>query len=469
MALAPLAPVGGSSTPQISLWAASGSQVAFVPRNGESAGSVPPEARLLPRLVLRRNGHLTAPGERTLLVEVSGLQVPPAGLIVTLQLETLHADPDRGSSLAGRIVVWRESRWIATPAGKSPQAADVQFRHLFAGELAPGVGMPTDYLRLQVAVLDPVQSRSRLLYTLSQDHALLLENEWLVAMPDILEEGDGAAPGELLVYYCDMFPVRRAGPGTEPWLPRGEVSDYVGSRFVPAALEAFRLQADVWRFPWHQAWTPHGPSEGPQQLVVALAPPNTWYHGQSPGNGHAGISINVDTVGTGYESLLDGMMSTFHHELFHNLQRGLYQSYGLQHEGQVVQGAARGAAVGAIGGAIAGDAGKGAAVGAAAGGAVGGIRKRSDRRNQQEQYQQTVQQQQIGGGRQSQADDRWNDYVEHGFLHTGDGDTAARLQAKRTQSTTKHCVRLTRPGPQTTHGTGMDLIPKLRIDPFCHF
>ncbi len=67
---------------------------------------------------------------------------------------------------------------------------------------------------------------------------------------------------------------------------------------------------------------------------------------------------------------------------------------GLQHEGQVVQGAARGAAVGAIGGAIAGDAGKGAAVGAAAGGAVGGIRKRSDRRNQQEQYQQTVQQQQ---------------------------------------------------------------------------
>ena len=127
----------------------------------------------------------------------------------------------------------------------------------------------------------------------------------------------------MLIYYSDMFPARRAGPGSESWLQRHEVNAYVENEFVPAALDAYRLQANGWRFPWHLAWTAHGSVGGPKQLAVALAPPDTWYHGQAPGNGHAGISINVDAVGLGYATLLDGMMSTFNHELFHNLQRGL--------------------------------------------------------------------------------------------------------------------------------------------------
>jgi hypothetical protein len=51
-----------------------------------------------------------------------------------------------------------------------------------------------------------------------------------------------------------------------------------------------------------------------------------------------------------------------------------------QHQGQVVEGAARGAALGAIG--------------AAAGGGLGAMRKRSSWRNEQAQYQQQVEQQQ---------------------------------------------------------------------------
>jgi hypothetical protein len=333
LALTPEPSAGTSRVPRIALWAASGSSVTFVPNNGEPLGQAPPETRVLPRLVLKRNGQLTAAGERTLLVDLAGLEVPPAGLTVSLRLDTYHGDPDRGGGAGRRIILWRESRWIPTPAGPGSGVTAVQFRHEFGAELAPGIPTPTDYLRLQVTVSEGSRAGTPPLYSLQEDFALLLENEWLVALPRMLEEAEGAAPTEFLVYYADMFPARGAGPGSGAWLRRGEVSSFVEREFVPAALEAFRLQTDGWQLPWHQAWTAHGSSRKPKQLSVALAPPDTWYHGHAPGNGHAGIAINLDAVGMGYDSLLDGMMSTFHHELFHNLQRSLYQHFGLDREG----------------------------------------------------------------------------------------------------------------------------------------
>lgn len=334
MALTAMPPVDASTTPRLALWAASGSTVAFVPRNGQPAGEATPEPVTLPRLVLRRNGRLTGVGERTLLADLAGLEVPAPGVTVTVQLETFHGDPDRGGGPSRRIVAWRESRWVPRPEGAGPGVTAVQFRHEFGPELESGIETPTDYFRLEVTVLGPGGPDQQPLYTLSEDFALLLENEWLVALPAVLEEGEGAAPDELLIYYSDMFPVRRAGPGSEPWLLRHEFNDYVEREFVPAALDAFRLQANGWQFPWHLAWTAHGSVGSPKQLAVALAPPDTWYHGQAPGNGHAGIAINIDAVGLGYTTLLDGVMSTFHHELFHNLQRGLYQDHGLAREGE---------------------------------------------------------------------------------------------------------------------------------------
>jgi len=333
MALTAVPPVAASTTPRLALWAASGSTVAFVPGNGQPAGEATPEPILLPRLVLRRNGRLTGVGERTLLADLAGLEVPAPGVTVTLQLETFHGDPDRGGGPQRRIVAWRESRWVANPTGPGPGVTAVQFRHEFGPELESGIDTPTDYYRLEVTVTGLDGPDEEPLYTLSNDFALLLENEWIVELPSVLQEAEGAAPEELLIYYSDMFPARRAGSGSPPWLLRREVTDYVEKAFVPAALAAFRLQSDGWKFPWHLAWTAHGSVGGPKQLAVALAPPDTWYHGQAPGNGHAGISINIDAVGMGYTTLLDGMMSTFHHELFHNLQRGLYQHHGLAHEG----------------------------------------------------------------------------------------------------------------------------------------
>jgi hypothetical protein len=47
-----------------------------------------------------------------------------------------------------------------------------------------------------------------------------------------------------------------------------------------------------------------------------------------PSRGNAGISINVNGARREYETLTDGLMSTFYHELFHNHQRSLNQRLG---------------------------------------------------------------------------------------------------------------------------------------------
>ena len=60
--------------------------------------------------MLLRNGTLTDPIERTLVVEVAGIRVPPDGATVTLEVTTQHPDPDASS--AERILVWRESQRI---------------------------------------------------------------------------------------------------------------------------------------------------------------------------------------------------------------------------------------------------------------------------------------------------------------------------------------------------------------------
>ena len=84
----------GYPAPAVTVRAASQATIRFRTQNGEREGGVPPETRDLPHLVLQRNGALTDPKERTLLVEVTGIDVPPAGVTVTLSVETQHGDPD---------------------------------------------------------------------------------------------------------------------------------------------------------------------------------------------------------------------------------------------------------------------------------------------------------------------------------------------------------------------------------------
>jgi hypothetical protein len=64
-------------------------------------------------------------------------------------------------------------------------------------------------------------------------------------------------------------------------------------------------------------------------LSVALTDERTWFHGAAPSGGHSGISIRV-TGGrnASFATLTDGFLSTFHHELFHNMQRNISLNSG---------------------------------------------------------------------------------------------------------------------------------------------
>jgi hypothetical protein len=57
---------------------------------------------------------------------------------------------------------------------------------------------------------------------------------------------------------------------------------------------------------------------------VALTTPDTWFHGPAPRRANSQISIRVKGGDNAdYDTLTDGIVSSFHHELFHNLQRNV--------------------------------------------------------------------------------------------------------------------------------------------------
>jgi hypothetical protein len=285
----------------------------------------------VPHLVLYRNGELTDPGERTLMVEVTGIEVPRTGVVVTLEVETQHGDPDRGGGPGQRIPLWRATQRITNPRGVTQRGVTVFFEHEFNQSVLSGtteITAPSDYMRYELSVVDAGQVSGAPLHRFDGEYALLLENQWLARLAEVQEASPGAAPDELVVYYCDMFPFQKSIHDPGSWLPREEVAEYVRTELVPRMVEAFRVQSDAWGFPWYHAWTSYRPEE-PERLSVALTEGQTWFHGGAPARGHSGISINVKGgENARYETLTDGLMSTYHHELFHNLQRNLDQGAG---------------------------------------------------------------------------------------------------------------------------------------------
>ncbi|MFN2224814.1 MAG: hypothetical protein ACK2UY_00870, partial [Anaerolineae bacterium] len=281
---------GSISAPAVTLRAASGATAAFQTNNGVMADGVAFQARDVPHLVLRRNGALTDPAERTLIVEVAGLEVPSPGVTVTLAIETQRGDPDVADTPSPRIQVWRQSRWIANATGAPRTGVSIVWHHEFTASVQSGareLGTPTDYLRYDLAVTAGRRPATGPLYTFSQDYALLLENQWIAPLPAVQEASPGAAPDELVVYYSDMIPFRRDGRDASTWLPRDRISDYLSSELIPAMVQAFRIQTDDWGFPWFPEWTGHRPGRDTEQLSVALADGQAWFHGQTLGQGNA--------------------------------------------------------------------------------------------------------------------------------------------------------------------------------------
>lgn len=315
-----------AAAPGVTLWAASGATILFTTQNGQTVADVPPQRLDLPHLVLYRNGALSAPTERTLVVQVRGMAIPPPGVTVTLELATHHGDPDPGDHQDQRIVVWRESQWIANPTGVTTTDVVVVFTHEFTESVVSGgatTATPTDYFGYDLTVIGASRPAADPLQTFRSDYALLLENQWVAPLPEVQEERAGAAPEALVVYYCDMVPFRKSPHDPATWLLRKDVTDYVGIELVPQMVEAYRVQTDVWGFPWYDAWTSYRPDE-PERLTVALSDGHTWFHSWAPTMGHSGISIRVKGGdNAAYDTLTDGLMSSFHHELFHNVQRSI--------------------------------------------------------------------------------------------------------------------------------------------------
>ncbi len=314
---APLAQADPTS--QLHLQAASGATVAFEAQDGAS--------RELPYLVLTRNSTLTDEVERTLSVELTGIVLPPAGATLALAVETQHPDPDGDTGV--RIPVWSASQRITNSTGITQTGVAVSLSHTFLATLgADGGTTPTDYFHVRVSVLDAGQTGDSPLYTFDQDHAFLMEQQWIEPLPEVAEDSPGAAPDELIVHLCDMFPFRRDARDPDAWVPRAEVQAYVQGELVPAMVEAFRTQSGAWGLAWSEAWTSYRPDDGANRLSVALSDGETWFHGSAPTKGNAGISINTNGGRAEYETLTDGLMSTFYHELFHNHQRNLHQALG---------------------------------------------------------------------------------------------------------------------------------------------
>ncbi len=320
-----------SSAPTVVLRAASGAGLTFRTQNGEMVDGIPSATWDVPRLVLYRNGVLADPVERTLNIQVTDIEVPPNGVTVTLILETQLGDPDVPGASPQRIVVGRETRRIENTTGVTQVGVSIAWSRAFGESVLLDTEMtatPTDYIRWELTVSDAVHGPAHPLYTAGRDYAFLMENQWVVPLPQVAEASPGAAPDELIVYYADMVPFRKSSTDSTTWLRREQVSEYVRSQLVPAMVEAFRLQTDEWGFPWYEEWTSYRPGQDTERLSVALSDGKTWFHGKAPGLGNAYISLNVSRGNAEYDTLTDGLMSTYHHELFHNLQRNIFQHYG---------------------------------------------------------------------------------------------------------------------------------------------
>jgi hypothetical protein len=316
---------------RVNLTAFSQETIDYKTNNGLELGPDPVKQFEIPHLVLYRNGDLTKPDMRTFRVEITGIAVPPGGATLLLDVSTQHPDFDTNGEIGAVITAWRESVWIENNTASSKKGISKIFTHVFTETVAFGAALiptPTDYYDLSVSVVGEGASKPVPGYAYKSTPAFLLENQWLAPLPQVPEAIEGAAPDELVVYYCDMFPFQWIwdDPGTR--LPREQIPVYMADELVPAMVDAFQVQSETWGFAWMGLWDSVRMNDDQGQLSVAFSDGETWFHGLSAYQGNAGISINpANQKLADYESLTDGILSTFYHEVFHNMQRSINLAY----------------------------------------------------------------------------------------------------------------------------------------------
>lgn len=308
----------------VSLKAANNATILFKVENGKKVAGSASRERKIPHLILTRNGVLTPNMERTLRFSLEKLSVPTSGLYARLTIETQHADPDLGGKPSQRIQFWRETNFIPYSAER---LGSVDFSVVFQEFIKyqkKSIQTPTDYYTYRLTLLDP---QGNTLQEISEEYGFLMENQWRVPLPKVLEASPGAAPDKLLIYYYDMIPFQSNLRDPETRIPRQAVGKYIQTELIPAMVDAFKTQTDGWGFPWYAEWSNYRTEEDPKTLSVALGD-ETWFHGAAPTLGYSTISIRVDGSYPEYSTITDGIMSVFHHELFHNQQRNIKLHFG---------------------------------------------------------------------------------------------------------------------------------------------
>lgn len=312
---------------KVTLKATNNATILFKAKNGKEVTAPATQVRKIPHLVLNRNGVLTPGFERTLLLSLENLAVPKSGLYARLIIETQHSDPDLGRKNTNKVQLWKETKFI--PYSVEPQRlVSVDFNIAFQGFLKreqKSIQTPTDYYSYQITLLD---SQGNTLQEISEEYAFLMENQWRVPLPKVLEASPNAAPNELLIYYYDMIPFQADLRDPDTQIPRQDVGRYIQTELIPAMVDAFETQTNLWQLPWYEEWSNYRTDEDPKTLSVALGEYSTWFHGSAPSLGHALISIRVDGSFREYSNITDGILSVFHHELFHNQQRNISLHFG---------------------------------------------------------------------------------------------------------------------------------------------
>jgi hypothetical protein len=276
--------------------------------------------------VLLRSGNLTNPEERTIQIQLSGLQIPADGISICVELETQLGDPDAGGGAFNRIKVWEMEQDYQQPGIQQDLVFEYTFEQMFSLEGTQLTPTPTGYYRVRLTItpqmpseVDPSTDHGETVVEL--DEIFLLENQWVV--PLVSEnQRPVLGPRELVVFYTDMTPYQTNTYQRGNRMRRESINRYIGDVIVPGMLEVIRLETETWGLGWDRAWRGHRDVNWPNSLTVALTDDGIWYHGKAPKGGYETISINVHQLDLKtYSDLTDWILSIFSHELFHNLQR----------------------------------------------------------------------------------------------------------------------------------------------------
>ena len=306
---------------------ATGANITFEVQGSKEVTTGEAETRKIPHLVLNRNGMPTPGYERTIILSLGNLIVPPGGVYANLVIETQHGNPDLSGRTKTPMQVLNETRFIPFQ-GETQKSTSLELRIVFQRTFQyqkREIRTPTDYFSYNLRLVD---AKGNLLKEFSDPYAFLMENQWRIPLPRVNEQEPGAAPQDLVLYFCDMIPFQRDVRDPESRIPRQDVEHFIQTELIPAMAEAYITQTNLWGLPWYKEWSNSRIEEDPKSLSVALAEHGTWFHGSPPSLGHSMISIRVDGGYGQYRDLTDGIMSIFHHELFHNQQRNISLHFG---------------------------------------------------------------------------------------------------------------------------------------------